>query len=121
MNLSRKKGLARLTASINNSWQGFKNALSTEEAFRQLIIINSVLLVIILFLPVPPLEKLLLIACSFLLLVVELLNTAIETVVDRISSQIHPLSKRAKDISGAAQLVAVTLTILVWTVVLVWG
>ncbi|BEM63657.1 hypothetical protein SME23J_26840 [Serratia marcescens] len=48
-------------------------------------------------------EWLLLIACSFLLLVVELLNTAIETVVDRISLELHPLSKRAKDLGSAAQ------------------
>ncbi|CUZ94662.1 Diacylglycerol kinase [Serratia marcescens] len=47
-------------------------------------------------------EWLLLIACSFLLLVVELLNTAIETVVDRISLELHPLSKRAKDLGSAA-------------------
>lgn len=63
-------------------------------------------------------ERLLLIICSFLLLVVELLNTAIETVVDRISLELHPLSKRAKDLGGAAQLVAVVLTIVVWATVL---
>lgn len=59
-------------------------------------------------------ERLLLIACSFLLLVVELLNTAIETVVDRISLELHPLSKRAKDLGGAARLVAVIMTIIIW-------
>ncbi|OKP27033.1 diacylglycerol kinase, partial [Serratia marcescens] len=63
-------------------------------------------------------ERLLLIACSFLLLVVELLNTAIETVVDRISLELHPLSKRAKDLGGAAQLVAVVMTIIIWGMVL---
>ncbi|MNT13344.1 Diacylglycerol kinase [compost metagenome] len=60
----------------------------------------------------------LLIASSFILLVVELLNTAIESVVDRISLEIHPLSKRAKDLGGAAQLVAVVMTIMLWLVVL---
>lgn len=58
------------------------------------------------------------IASSFILLVVELLNTAIESVVDRISLEIHPLSKRAKDLGGAAQLVAVVMTIMLWLVVL---
>ncbi len=56
-----------------------------------------------------------------MLLVVELLNTAIETVVDRISLELHPLSKRAKDLGGAAQLVAVIMTIIIWGTVLLGG
>ncbi|KGD73772.1 diacylglycerol kinase [Tatumella morbirosei] len=118
MPLEKKKGISRLTYSINNSLAGFIDALKTEDAFRQLFFINIVLFIIIFFLHASLLEKLMLIGCSFLLLVVELLNTAIETVVDRISDEIHPLSKRAKDIGGAAQLVAVVMTVIVWAGVL---
>ncbi len=118
MPLEKKKGMSRLSYSINNSLAGFIDAMKTEDAFRQLFLINIVLFIIIFFLHASLLEKLMLISCSFLLLVVELLNTAIETVVDRISDEIHPLSKRAKDIGGAAQLVAVVMTIIVWAGVL---
>ncbi len=118
MPLEKKTGIKRLTSSIQHSLEGFIDALHTEDAFRQLVVINIALLIIIFFLHASLLEKLLLISCSFMLLVVELLNTAIETVVDRISSDIHPLSKRAKDIGGAAQLVAVVMTIILWAGVL---
>ncbi|HGM4726193.1 diacylglycerol kinase [Serratia montpellierensis] len=114
----KKKGISRLTYSIRNSWAGVIDAVLTEDAFRQLLVINAILLVVTFALDITKMERLLLIICSFLLLVVELLNTAIETVVDRISLELHPLSKRAKDLGGAAQLVAVVLTIVVWATVL---
>ncbi|WP_256126212.1 diacylglycerol kinase [Serratia marcescens] len=82
---------------------------------------NVILLVVTFCLDITKMERLLLIACSFLLLVVELLNTAIETVVDRISLELHPLSKRAKDLGGVARLVAVIMTIIIWGTVLLGG
>lgn len=114
----KEKGISRLTYSIRNSWAGFIDAVLTEDAFRQLLVINAILLVVTFGLDITNIERLLLITCSFLLLVVELLNTAIETVVDRISLELHPLSKRAKDLGGAAQLVAVVMTIIIWGMVL---
>ncbi|WP_261435882.1 diacylglycerol kinase [Serratia ficaria] len=114
MPVEKKKGLRRLTYSIRNSWAGFIDAVLTEDAFRQLLVINAILLIVTFTLDIPKMERLLLITCSFLLLVVELLNTAIETVVDRISLALHPLSKRAKDLGGAAQLVAAVMTIVIW-------
>ncbi len=118
MPVEKKKGISRLTYSIRNSWAGFIDAVLTEDAFRQLLVINAILLVVTFGLDITKMERLLLIICSFLLLVVELLNTAIETVVDRISLELHPLSKRAKDLGGAAQLVAVVMTIIIWGMVL---
>ena len=118
MPVEKKKGITRLTYSIRNSWAGVIDAVLTEDAFRQLLVINAILLVVTFGLDITKMERLLLIICSFLLLVVELLNTAIETVVDRISLELHPLSNRAKDLGGAAQLVAVVLTIVVWATVL---
>lgn len=114
MSFEKKKGIKRFISSVNNSWEGLTDAIFTEDAFRQLIIINAFLLIITFFLDITKTERLLLIATCFILLIVELLNTAIETVVDRISLEIHPLSKRAKDIGGAAQLVAVVMTIIIW-------
>lgn len=114
MSFEKKKGINRFTSSVHNSWEGLKDAICTEDAFRQLIIINAILLIITFFLDITKTERLLLIATCFILLIVELLNTAIETVVDRISLDIHPLSKRAKDLGGAAQMVAVVMTIIIW-------
>ncbi len=118
MSFEKKKGIKRLISSINNSLAGFVDALLTEDAFRQLFIINSILLIIAFFLDVTKIERLFLISSCFLLLVVELINTAIETVVDRISLEIHPLSKRAKDLGGAAQLITVVMTIIIWLIIL---
>jgi len=118
MLFEKKKGLKRLISSTNNSLAGLTDAFLTESAFRQLFIINAILLVIALLLDITKVERLFLVACSFLLLVVELLNTAIETTVDRLSLDLHPLSKRAKDIAGAAQLVTVVMTILIWLIIL---
>ncbi len=118
MALEKKTGIKRLITSINNSLAGFVNALLTENAFRELFIISAVLVVIALFVDVTKIERLFLICSCFLLLVVELLNTAVETVVDRISLELHPLSKRAKDIGGAAQLVAIVMTIIIWLTIL---
>ncbi len=114
----KKKGFKRLISSISNSLDGFVDALLTESAFRELFIISAVFVVIAFFVDVTKLERLFLITSCFILLVVELLNTAVETVVDRISLDIHPLSKRAKDIGGAAQLVAIVMTIIIWLTIL---
>ncbi len=118
MSFEKKKGIRRLTSSIKNSLDGFVGAVITEDAFRQLLIINLILLIVTFLIDITKMERLLLISSCFLLLVVELLNTAIESVVDRISLDIHPLSKRAKDLGGAAQLVTVIMTIALWLVVL---
>lgn len=118
MPLKKQKGIRRFLNSTNNSLAGLVDALLTEDAFRQLLIIDSILLIIIFFLDITKIERLLLIFSCFLLLVVELINTAIETVVDRISLDIHPLSKRAKDLGGAAQLVTVVMTVTIWLVIL---
>lgn len=118
MSFEKKKGIRRLTSSIRNSLEGLADAVLTEDAFRQLLVINSILLIVTFLLDITKMERVLLISSCFLLLVVELLNTAIESVVDRISLDIHPLSKRAKDLGGAAQLVAVMMTITLWLVVL---
>mgnify|MGYP004709433883 CR=1 FL=1 len=118
MLFEKKKGFGRLFDSIKNSLSGLANALLTENSFRQLFIITGLLLVIALYVDVSAVERLFLVSSCFLLLVVELLNTAIESAIDRISLEIHPLSKRAKDIGGAAQLVTMLMTVTVWAMIL---
>ena len=115
---NKEKGLPRFVNSIRNSWDGLVDAVHTEDAFQQLLLVTSVLLVVAISLDITKIERILLIASCFLMLIVELLNTAIETIVDRISLERHPLSKRAKDIGGAAQLVTVALVIFIWGSVL---
>jgi len=118
MSIEKQTGLKRLVFSIKNSCAGITDACKTEDAFRHIFIFSALLVLISLFLDISKTQHIVLILCSFLLIVVELLNTAIETVVDRISYEIHPLSKRAKDMAGAAQLVAIVATLLVWLIII---
>lgn len=118
MQFEKKKGINRLFDSIKNSLAGFVNALFTEYSFRQLSILSAILLVVALCVDVTKVERLFLVSSCFILLVVELLNTAIESAIDRISLELHPLSKRAKDIGGAAQLVTVVMTVAIWAIIL---
>ncbi|WP_312158414.1 diacylglycerol kinase [Pantoea piersonii] len=115
---NKEKGLSRFVNSIRNSWDGLVDAVHTEDAFQQLLLATSSLIVVAISLDITKTERLLLIASCFLMLIVELLNTAIESIVDRISLELHPLSKRAKDLGGAAQLVTVVLVIIIWCAVL---
>ena len=81
--------------------------------------LNLVLIPLALLLEVSRVERAVLIAVVFLGLIVELLNSAIEATVDRISLELHPLSKQAKDMGSAAQLLALCLIGLVWAVILI--
>ena len=97
---------------------GLKAAWKHEHAFRQevpLVVIGSV---VALLLPISSFQKLLLIAVLLFVLIVELINSAIEAVVDRISLDRHPLSGRAKDLGSAAVMLAVIIAAAAWAVVL---
>lgn len=118
MLFKKKKGIHRLSNSIKNSVSGLVNALLTENSFRQLAVLCAILFVVALYVNVTKVERLFLISSCFILLTVELLNTAIESAIDRISLARHPLSKRAKDIGGAAQLVTIVMTATIWAMVL---
>ena len=83
------------------SFNGIKATYNSEIAFRQDVVICCALFLIALFLPVTFTLKILMVISLFIILIAELINTAIETIVDRISSDIHPLSKKAKDIGSA--------------------
>ncbi|NKF50499.1 diacylglycerol kinase [Shewanella sp. WXL01] len=112
-------GIKRVIRATGFSMKGLKAAWQNEAAFRQELVLAIIMLPIAALLPVTLVEKLLLVACVFLVLIVELVNSAIEAVVDRISDDIHPLSGRAKDIGSAAVFVALTLCGIVWGAVLI--
>ncbi len=96
-------GPTRVINAFGYSMQGFRAAFTTEPAFRQLVLLNAILLPIACWVEVSPVERVLLLAAPLVSLIIELLNSAIEHVVDRISLELHPLSKSAKDMGSAAQ------------------
>lgn len=111
-------GLARIIAAFFNSMQGFKASWVHEEAFRQEVYLFVVAAPLALWLGETSLEKALLVGSLLLVLIVELLNTGIEIVVDRISFERHELSGRAKDVGSAAVLLSLLLAGIVWMAVL---
>lgn len=96
------------------SFQGLKAAWLNEAAFRQELLLAVILSISAFFLSVTTLERVLMIGSLLLVLIVELINSAIEAVVDRVSDDWHELSGRAKDIGSAAVFVALLLALLVW-------
>jgi diacylglycerol kinase (ATP) len=112
-----KSGGKRIYAAFLYSMQGFATAWKSEHAFRQELMLVIPGVVVALLLPVPALEKLALIAVLVLVLIVELVNSAIEAVVDRISFERHPLSKNAKDFGSAAVCLALLLAGATWAVI----
>lgn len=108
----------RLLRALRYSLAGLRQALATESAFRQEAAAVVVLLPVALLLPVGIVERILLVATLLLVLIVELLNSAVEAVVDRISPDHHVLSGRAKDFGSAAVLLSILLAILTWGAVL---
>lgn len=113
-----RTGLLRIWNAFHYSLAGLKAAYRHEDAFRQEIRLALVLIPLALFLPASPLGRALMIASVLLVLVVELLNSAIEATVDRISLDQHRLAKRAKDIGSAAVLIALINVAVVWLLVL---
>ena len=113
-----RTGLARIIAATGYSRDGLLTTFRNEAAFRQLVALNAVLIPLAFFCPVSRGELAVMIAACLLSLIVELFNSAIEAVVDRISTERHTLSKNAKDMGSAAQLIALIVIAAVWGVIL---
>jgi diacylglycerol kinase (ATP) len=116
-----KTGLRRVWNALGYSIAGLKAAYLCEDAFRQEVWLAVLLIPTALLLPVPWIGRGLMVASVLLVLVVELLNSAIEAVVDRVSLENHRLAKRAKDIGSAAVLVSLFTVAVVWACVLLQG
>jgi len=113
-----KQGIARLVAATRNSAAGLRAVFRSEEAFRLEVYAFIVLAPLGLWIGEGGVEKILLVGSVVLLLLVELFNTAIEVVIDRISPEHHALSGRAKDIGSACVLIMIGLVVFVWCVLL---
>jgi len=117
-NVKGKKGLARILKASGYSIDGFKAAYKFEAAFRQVLWLNLILFIVIIFMPFDTSIKMMLVIASFLSLIVELVNTGIEASVDHTSTEQHPLAKIAKDVGSAAQLLALLLLLVLWIMAL---
>jgi diacylglycerol kinase (ATP) len=112
------KGIVRAFRAAVNSWNGLIYAYKEESAFRQELALSLILIPLAIYLPVTPIEKILLIASVILVLIIELLNSSVEAAIDRISFEVHDLSKRAKDFGSAAVMLALLLCGLTWVIIL---
>ncbi len=108
------RGVTRAYYALKNSIQGFRDARREESAFRQELTLAAILVPISIVLPVDAVEHVLLVGSVLLVLIVELLNSSVEAAIDRISLDLHELSKRAKDFGSAAVTVALFLCLLTW-------
>ncbi|HCY64283.1 MAG TPA: diacylglycerol kinase [Oxalobacteraceae bacterium] len=113
-----KSGLKRIFSAFLYSIAGFKTAWKHEHAFRQELMLAIPGIIIALVVPVSAVEKLLLISVLVLVLIIELMNSSIEAIVDRVSLERHPLSKNAKDLGSAAVFLAMSLAAVTWGVIL---
>ncbi|OFS10934.1 diacylglycerol kinase [Hafnia sp. HMSC23F03] len=113
-------GLTRIVKAAGYSVKGLKAAWKHEAAFRQELGLMIVAVVIAAWLDVTIVERILLVGCVTLVVILEIVNSAIEAVVDRIGSEFHELSGRAKDMGSAAVFVALWLSAFIWVSIL-WG
>ncbi|NCH59425.1 diacylglycerol kinase [Cronobacter dublinensis] len=113
------KGLTRIIKAAGYSWKGLSAAWKNEAAFRQEAVAVIVAIIIACWLDVDPMTRVMLISSVMLVMIVEILNSAIEAVVDRIGPEFHELSGRAKDMGSAAVLMSIILALVVW-VTLLW-
>jgi diacylglycerol kinase (ATP) len=113
-----KSGLRRVWSAFHYSMSGLLAAASFEHAFRQEALLAAIQIPLTFCLPVSGVGRALMIASVLLVLIVELLNSAVEAVVDRVSLDRHHLSKRAKDIGSAAVFIALVNVAVVWGCVL---
>ena len=109
----KKSAIKHIIDACFYSYSGIKSAYESEIAFRQDILICTALFIFALILPVPFIYKLVMIMSLFIILIAELINTAIEAVVDLVTEEYHPLAKVAKDTSAAAVLVFAIVAIIV--------
>ena len=113
-------GPVRLSRAFASTWRGFVAAWREEEAFRQECLLALVLVPLGLWLGQSGIERALLVGPIFVVLAIELVNSAVEATVDRIGVERHPLSAIAKELGSAAVFVAFVLLALTWILVLAW-
>jgi diacylglycerol kinase (ATP) len=113
-NMEKKTGLARILAAFRYSKDGLQAVLTSEAAFRQELFLFIVFLPILYYLPISHVFKGLLLLANTLVLIVELLNSAIEAIVNLASPEYHNLAKQAKDMGSAAVLISLCISLSLW-------
>lgn len=116
--MRKKTGIPRLINASRYSLAGLKAAFKSEAAFRQEAVAVVILVPLGIFWGASGTERAMLVFSVLLVLVVELLNSGLEAVVDRVGTDFHPLSKKAKDMGSAAVFISITMAVLVWLLIL---
>ncbi|MDE9495461.1 diacylglycerol kinase [Xenorhabdus bovienii] len=116
--VNQSTGLIRIIKAAGYSAKGIRAAWQNEAAFRQEVIVAMLAIIIAFSLDFGTFERLLLIGSVMLVVIVEILNSAIEAVVDRIGSEYHELSGRAKDMGSAAVFLTMILALFIWGMIL---
>jgi diacylglycerol kinase (ATP) len=111
-------GFKRIFSAFFYSIEGFRSAWKNEHAFRQELMLVIPGIIVALLLPVSGIQRLMLITVLVWIIIIELINSAIEAVVDRVSLERNPLSKNAKDFGSAAVLLTCILAVATWAVIL---
>jgi diacylglycerol kinase (ATP) len=116
--MEKNRGLKRIWMAFCYSLKGLVSAFKHEEAFRQEFIVFLVLVALSFYFDVTPLERLMMITSAVFVMIVEIINSAIETVVDRVSTDKHKLSGRAKDYGSLAVLMSILVATATWLTIL---
>jgi len=116
--MQKNTGIKRIFLAFGYSLKGIKSAFKHEAAFRQEVLLALILIPVALLVDVTQVERILLISPVILVLIFEIINSAIEAVVDRIGSEFHELSGRAKDMGSSAVLIGLLLTAYIWIEIL---
>lgn len=114
-----RTGLNRLIYAFGYSWLGFKSCYKNEAAFRQELFLGALMLPAAIYFAETSIELAVLLGSLFLVLITELLNSGLEAIVDRVGSEHHELSGRAKDIGSAAVTVSLINVIVIWAIIFV--
>jgi len=116
----KRQGAARFARAFGSTWRGLCAAWRDEAAFRQECALAVVVVPLGLWLGATGIERALLVGPMFLVLAIELLNSALEATVDRIGLEIHPLSGKAKELGSAAVFIGFVVLAANWILVLAW-
>lgn len=119
--MQKNTGLTRILLAGGYSVNGIRAAFRHEAAFRQELVLAVVFIPVAFWLDITAVERVILIAVTILVMITELMNSAVEAVVDRIGSEHHPLSGQAKDMGSAAVLLSLLLWAYVWIDLVVVG
>jgi len=119
MTPEKTTGVVRIIKATEYSMAGIKAAWKHEAAFRQELALLAILMPLGFFLGQNNIEQALLISSPLIVILTELINSALETVVDRIGLEYNPLAKRIKDMGSAAVLVSIAIVIIIWVLILI--